>query len=112
MNEKLWKGFAAVCALALFPCGPGRRAAVRGEGKTDAVHVRRGLEYSLGGVGRHGQSADGATQETHGQGHRGRHHCGLWQRCDLGLPGDGITHDDWWSAMSVAGVLNVLDQEE
>ena len=25
---------------------------------------------------------------------------------------DGITHDDWWSAMSLAGVLNVLDQLE
>jgi hypothetical protein len=23
---------------------------------------------------------------------------------------DGMTHDDWWSAMSMAGVLNVLDQ--
>jgi hypothetical protein len=23
---------------------------------------------------------------------------------------DGITHDDWWSAKSMAGVLNVLDQ--
>jgi hypothetical protein len=23
---------------------------------------------------------------------------------------DGATHDDWWSAMSIAGVLNVLDQ--
>lgn len=23
---------------------------------------------------------------------------------------DGSTHDDWWSAMSMAGVLNVLDQ--
>ena len=26
--------------------------------------------------------------------------------------GDGVTHDDWWSAMSMAGVLNVLDQLE
>jgi len=26
--------------------------------------------------------------------------------------GDGVTHDDWWSAMSLAGVLNVLDQLE
>ena len=25
---------------------------------------------------------------------------------------DGTTHDDWWSAMSMAGVLNVLDQLE
>jgi len=24
--------------------------------------------------------------------------------------GDGQTHDEWWSAMSMAGVLNVLDQ--
>ena len=23
---------------------------------------------------------------------------------------DGITHDGWWSAMSMAGVLNVLDR--
>ncbi len=23
---------------------------------------------------------------------------------------DGMTHDDWWSAMSMAGLLNVLDQ--
>ena len=23
---------------------------------------------------------------------------------------DGATHDDWWSSMSLAGVLNVLDQ--
>jgi hypothetical protein len=23
---------------------------------------------------------------------------------------DGATHDDWWSAMSMAGILNVLDQ--
>jgi hypothetical protein len=23
---------------------------------------------------------------------------------------DGITHDDWWSAMSMAGLMNVLDQ--
>ena len=23
---------------------------------------------------------------------------------------DGETHDDWWSAMSMAGLLNVLDQ--
>ena len=23
---------------------------------------------------------------------------------------DGATHDDWWSAMSMAGLLNVLDQ--
>src|SRR5664279_140864 len=23
---------------------------------------------------------------------------------------DGMTHDDWWSSMSMAGVLNVLDQ--
>ena len=26
--------------------------------------------------------------------------------------GDGVTHDDWWSAMSLAGVLYVLDQLE
>jgi hypothetical protein len=26
--------------------------------------------------------------------------------------GDGVTHDNWWSAMSLAGVLNVLDQLE
>jgi hypothetical protein len=26
--------------------------------------------------------------------------------------GDGITHDDWWSAMSLAGVFNMLDQLE
>jgi hypothetical protein len=24
--------------------------------------------------------------------------------------GDGFTHDDWWSAMSMAGLLNTLDQ--
>ena len=24
--------------------------------------------------------------------------------------GDGATHDDWWSAMSLAGLINVLDQ--
>src|SRR5208283_403861 len=23
---------------------------------------------------------------------------------------DGVTHDDWWSAMSMAGLLNVLEQ--
>jgi hypothetical protein len=23
---------------------------------------------------------------------------------------DGATHDEWWSAMSMAGLLNVLDQ--
>src|ERR1700722_16140388 len=25
---------------------------------------------------------------------------------------DGITHDEWWSAMSMAGVLNALDRME
>src|SRR6266536_2674477 len=24
--------------------------------------------------------------------------------------GDGGTHDDWWSAMSMAGIINVLEQ--
>ena len=56
MNGKMWKVVATVCALACRRLGrAGRRADVRRERKTCAVYVRRGLEYSPGEVGRHGE---------------------------------------------------------
>ncbi|MGH9775254.1 MAG: hypothetical protein ACRD50_09945 [Candidatus Acidiferrales bacterium] len=111
MKRKLWKVFAGVCALAMAavwaaPAGaqtsevkekPPMYSYVSfwnipraqwGDMEKSTASDQKILEKAM---------ADG-TIVAYGDDVNMVHHP------------DGSTHDDWWSAMSMAGVLNVLDQ--
>jgi hypothetical protein len=111
MNGKLWKVFAGLCALAMSAVWAGQAGAQTAEVKEKPPLYSYVANWNIPRA----QWADmdkayAATQKVLDKAVADGTIVGYGSDVTLVHQADGTTHDDWWSAMSLAGVLNVLDQ--
>jgi len=111
MNANVWKVVATLCALAPF-------WAVQAGAQTSEVKEKAALyTYVADWNIPRAQWADmeksyASSQKMLDKAIADGTIVGYGADVTLVHQGDGITHDDWWSAMSLASVLKVLDQLE
>src|ERR1700691_5744866 len=113
MNGKVWKVFAGLCALGISAVWTGQAGAQMSEVKERPALYTYVADWNIPRA----QWADmeksyAATQKLMDKAVSDGTIVGYGSDVTLVHQGDGTTHDDWWSAMSLAGVLNVLDQLE
>jgi hypothetical protein len=111
MNRKLWKLFVALCTLAMFAIC----AAPAGAQMSEIKEKPRMYSYvafwdlpraQWGDMEKSWESDRKILEQASASGAI----VGYGNDENLVHQPDGPTHDDWWSAMSLAGVMNVLDQ--
>jgi hypothetical protein len=113
MNEKVWKGFAAVCVLALSAGWAGQAGAQMSEVKEKPALYTYVADWNIPREKwADMEKSNAPTQKLMDKAIADGTIVGYGNDVTLVHQGDGITHDNWWSAMSLAGVLNVLDQLE
>jgi hypothetical protein len=111
MNRKLWGVFAGLCALAMSAVGISPACAQMAEVKEKPPMYSYIAYWNIPRA----QWADMtkasvADQKILDKAIASGTIVGYGNDENLIHQPDGQTHDDWWSAMSMAGVLNVLDQ--
>jgi hypothetical protein len=111
MNVKLLKIFAGVAGLAMATIGAGQAGAQTSEVKEKPALYTYVADWNIPRA----QWADmekgyAPTQKILDKAIADGTVVGYGTDVTLVHQADGTTHDDWWSAMSLAGVLNVLDQ--
>jgi hypothetical protein len=111
MNENVWKVATTMCALAAF--WTGQAGAQTSEVKEKPALYTYVADWNIPRA----QWADmekssASSQKLLDKAIADGTIVGYGNDVALIHEGDGMTHDDWWSAMSVAGVLKVLDQLE
>ncbi len=113
MNGKVWKGFAAVGALAMFAGWAGQAGAQTSEVKEKPALYTYVADWNIPREKWADMEKSYApNQKILDKAIADGTIVGYGNDVTLVHQGDGTTHDDWWSAMSMAGVLNVLDQLE
>jgi hypothetical protein len=113
MNRELWKAFAVLCALGVSAVWAGPAAAQMSEVKAKpelytyiaAWNIPRAQWADM-------QKGIASDQKILDKAMADGTIVGFGNDVTLVHQSDGSTHDDWWSAMSMAGVLNLLDQLE
>jgi hypothetical protein len=111
MNRKLWRVFAGLCTIAMSAvCISSAHAQM-----SEVKEKPRMYSYvSFWNIPRPQWSemakADAADQKILDKAIASGTIVGYGNDVNLVHQPDGSTHDDWWSAMSMAGLLNVLDQ--
>ena len=113
MNGKVWKIVAAGCALATSAGWAGQAGAQTSEVKEKPALYTYVADWNIprekwGDM----EKSYAATQKMLDKAVADATIVGYGSDVTLVHQGDGVTHDDWWSSMSLAGVLNVLDQLE
>ena len=113
MNGKMWKVFTGLCVLGMSAVWAGQAGAQTSEVKEKPALYTYVADWNIPRA----QWADmeksyAATQKLMDKAISDGTILGYGSDVTLVHQGDGVTHDDWWSAMSLAGVLNVLDQLE
>jgi len=114
MNGKFWKVFAGLCTLAMSAVWAGQAGAqMSSEVKEKPPIYTYVAQWDIPRA----QWADmaksyGSTQKLLDKAIADGTIVGYGNDATLVHQPDGATHDDWWSATSLAGVLNVLDQLE
>jgi hypothetical protein len=113
MNGKVWKVVTGLCAFGMSAVWVGQAGAQTSEVKEKPALYTYVAEWNIPRE----KWADmdksyAATQKLMDKAVSDGTLVGYGNDATLVHQGDGITHDDWWSAMSLAGVLNVLDQLE
>jgi hypothetical protein len=113
MNGKFWKVFAGLCTLAMSAVWAGQAGAQMSEVKEKPPIYTYVAQWDIPRA----QWADMAkgyasTQKILDKAIADGTIVGYGNDATLVHQPDGATHDDWWSATSLAGVLNVLDQLE
>ena len=111
MNKNLWRVFAGLCALAMSAVWALPARAQMSEVKEKPPmysyvsfwNIPRAQWAEMA-------KADAADQKILDKAVANGTVVGYGNDVNLVHQPDGATHDDWWSAMSMAGVLNVLDQ--
>jgi len=111
MTNNKMLGFAAVCALAMAAVW----AVPAGAQMSEVKEKPRMYSYvSLWNIPRAQWAemgkADASDQKILEKAMANGTIVGYGNDVNLVHQPDGFTHDDWWSAMSMAGLLNVLDQ--
>ena len=113
MTRELWKVLAGLCALAMSAVWAGPAVAQTSEVKAKPPLYSYVASWNIPRA----QWADVAKANATDQKLLDKAIAdgtivGYGDDVTLVHQADGTTHDDWWSAMSLAGVLNVLDQLE
>jgi hypothetical protein len=111
MNRKLWKVFAGLCALAMSAVWASPARAQTSEVKEKPAMYSYVAFWNIPRA----QWADmakaaAADQKILDQAIANGTIVAYGNDVNVIHQPDGETHDAWWSAMSIAGVLNVLDQ--
>ncbi len=111
MNRKLWKVFAMLCGVAMVAVWAAPARAQMAEVKEKPpMYSYVGLwdipRAQWGDMAK----ADAADQSVLEKAMANGTIVAYGNDVNLVHQPDGPTHDDWWSAMSMAGLLNVLDQ--
>ncbi|MGB8537872.1 MAG: hypothetical protein WCD57_15735 [Acidobacteriaceae bacterium] len=113
MNGKVWKDFAAVGALALSAVWAGQAGAQTSDVKEKPALYTYVADWNIPREKWADMEKSYAPeQKILDKAIADGTIVGYGNDVTLVHQGDGTTHDDWWSAMSMAGVLNVLDQLE
>ena len=113
MNGKVWKGFAAGCALAMSAVWAGQAGAQTPEMKEKPALYTYVADWNIPREKwPEMEKSSASEQKILDKAIADGTIVGYGNDMTLVHQADGITHDDWWSAMSMAGVLNVLDQLE
>jgi hypothetical protein len=113
MNRKLWKAFAGLCALAMSAVWAGPARAQMSEVKEKPPVYTYVAQWDIPRADwADMEKASGSTQKILDKAIADGTIVGYGNDVTLVHQPDGATHDNWWSAMSMAGVLNVLDQLE
>src|SRR3984885_4632418 len=113
MNGKMWRVIATVCTLAMSAAWAGQAGAQTYEVKEKpalytyvaAWNIPREKWADM-------EKSSASSQKVLDKAIADGIIVGYGNDVTLVHQGDGVTHDDWRSAMSLAGVLNVLDQVE
>src|ERR1700691_4699270 len=113
MNGKVWKVFAGLCALGISAVWTGQAGAQMSEVKEKPALYTYVADWNIP----RDKWADmdksyAPTQKLMDKAIADGTIVAYGNERTLVHRGNGIRHDDWWSAMSLAGVLNVLDQLE
>jgi hypothetical protein len=113
MSRELWKVFAGLCALAMSAVWTGPAAAQMAEAKEKPPLYTYVAEWNIPRA-QWAEMAKGnaASQKVMDQAVADGTIVGYGNDRTVVHQSDGITHDGWWSATSMAGVLNVLDRVE
>jgi hypothetical protein len=107
MNRKLWGIFAGVCMLAMMVAS----ARAQDEPKEKPpMYSYVGFWNIPRAQWADMEKADAADQKILEKAMADGTIIGYGNDMNLVHQPDGGTHDDWWSAMSMAGLLNVLDR--
>ena len=111
MNRNLWRVFATVCALAMsaiwaLPAGAQMSEVKEKPAMYSYVSFWNIPRAQWGEMAK----ANAADQKILDSAIANGSIVGYGNDTDLVHQPDGETHDDWWSSMSMAGILNVLDQ--
>ena len=111
MNGKMWRVVATVCTLAMSAAWAGQAGAQTYEVKEKPALYTYVADWNIPRE----KWADmeksyEASQKMLDKAIADGIIVGYGSDVTLVHQGDGVTHDDWWSAMSLAGVLKVLEQ--
>jgi hypothetical protein len=111
MNGKLWKVFAGLGAVAISAVWAGQAGAQTSEVKEKPPLYTYVANWNIPRAEWPDmEKAGAANQKILDKAIGDGTIVGYGADVNLVHQGDGVTHDDWWSAMSLAGVLHVLDQ--
>ena len=113
MNREVWKGFAGLCAIAMCAVWAGAAVAQTSEIKEKPPMYTYIAEWNIPRAEwADMEKANASDQKILDKAIAEGTIVGYGNDSAVVHQADGATHDDWWSAMSMAGVLNVLDQLE
>ena len=113
MNGKMWKVVATLCALAMSTVWAGQAGAQASDVKEKPALYTYVADWNIPRERWADMEKSYApNQKMLDKAIADGTIVGYGNDVTLVHQGDGITHDDWWSAMSMAGLLNVLDQLE
>ncbi len=109
--NKMWRVFAGVCVLAMFAVcaspAPAQMSEVKEKPPMYSYVSFWNIPRTQWGEM---EKANAADQKILEKAVAGGTLVGYGSDTNMVHQPDGETHDDWWSSMSMAGILNVLDQ--
>jgi len=110
MNRKLWGIFAVACTLAMMVAWTAPACAQDEPKEKPPMYSYVGFWNIPRAQWAEMEKANAADQKILDKAMADGTIIGYGNDVNLVHTTDGGTHDDWWSAMSMAGLLNVLDK--
>jgi len=110
MNKNLSRVFAVVCALVTVVLAVAPAMAQSEMKEKPPMYTYVGDWAIPRAQWGEMEKANAADQPTYEKAFSGGTIVGYGNDVTIVHQGDGQTHDEWWSAMSMAGLLNVLEQ--